>query len=66
MCFSSQVESALVEHAKVAEAAVVGVPHSIKGECLYCYITPTEGTEWSKDLQTELVCKGVEADRTCS
>lgn len=40
---TAQVESALVEHPNVAEAAVVSVPHKIKGECLYCFVTPKDG-----------------------
>lgn len=37
---TAEVESVLTEHSKVAEAAVVSRPHAIKGECLYCFITP--------------------------
>ncbi|KAE8736667.1 hypothetical protein FOCC_FOCC017878 [Frankliniella occidentalis] len=40
---TAEVESVLVEHASVAEAAVVSRPHPVKGECLYCFITPNEG-----------------------
>ena len=40
---TAQVESVLVEHKKVAEAAVVAAPHKVKGECLYCFVTPKDG-----------------------
>ena len=39
---TAEVESALVEHAAIAEAAVVAHPHAIKGDCLYCFVTLTE------------------------
>jgi acetyl-CoA synthetase len=47
---TAQVESALVEHPKVAEAAVVSIPHKIKGECLYCFVTPIDGARSFKCL----------------
>ena len=40
---TAQVESVLVEHKSVAEAAVVAAPHVVKGECLYCFVTPKDG-----------------------
>lgn len=51
---TAEVESALVAHAKVAEAAVVGYPHDIKGQGIYCYVTLMEGEETSDDLLKEL------------
>lgn len=42
---TTSVESALVEHKAVVEAAVVGHPHRIKGECLYCFVTLKEVSE---------------------
>ncbi|XP_063260734.1 acetyl-coenzyme A synthetase, cytoplasmic isoform X1 [Prinia subflava] len=51
---TAEVESALVEHAAVAEAAVVSHPHSLKGECLYCFVTLREGHEFTKNLTDEL------------
>uniref|UniRef100_H3CMY8 Acetyl-coenzyme A synthetase, cytoplasmic n=1 Tax=Tetraodon nigroviridis TaxID=99883 RepID=H3CMY8_TETNG len=51
---TSQVESALVEHEAVAEAAVVGRPHPIKGESLYCFVTLTQGVTYSRALEAEL------------
>ncbi|SIO02463.1 acetate--CoA ligase [Vannielia litorea] len=51
---TAEVESALVAHAKVAEAAVVGYPHSIKGQGIYCYVTLMNGVEPSEDLKKEL------------
>jgi len=51
---TAEVESALVAHAKVAEAAVVGYPHDIKGQGIYCYVTLMEGEEYTDELRTEL------------
>ena len=52
---TAEVESALVSHAKVAEAAVAPMPHDIKGQALYAYVTLKEGVEPSDDLKKELV-----------
>ena len=52
---TAEVESALVLHEKVAEAAVVGYPHDIKGEGIYAYVTLMTGEEPSEDLKKELV-----------
>jgi len=51
---TAEVESALVAHAKVAEAAVVGYPHPIKGQGIYCYVTLMNGVEPTDDLRKEL------------
>ena len=51
---TAEVESALVAHPKVAEAAVVGYPHEIKGQGIYCYVTLMGGEEYTDDLRTEL------------
>jgi acetyl-CoA synthetase len=51
---TAEVESALVAHGKVAEAAVVGYPHAIKGQGIYCYVTLMGGEEPSDELRTEL------------
>ena len=51
---TAEVESALVAHPKVSEAAVVGYPHEIKGQGIYCYVTLMSGEEPSDDLRTEL------------
>jgi acetyl-CoA synthetase len=51
---TAEVESALVAHAKVAEAAVVGYPHDIKGQGIYCYVTLMNGEEPSDELRKEL------------
>jgi acetyl-CoA synthetase len=48
------VESALVAHPKVAEAAVVGFPHDIKGQGIYCYVSLMSGESPSDALRTEL------------
>ena len=52
---TAEVESALVAHAKVAEAAVVGYPHDIKGQGIYAYVTLIAGEDPSEDLRKELV-----------
>ncbi|MDD9929261.1 MAG: acetate--CoA ligase [Rhodospirillaceae bacterium] len=52
---TAEVESALVAHDQVAEAAVVGYPHDIKGQGIYAYVTLNVGTEPSDDLRKELV-----------
>jgi len=52
---TSDVEGALVSYAKVAEAAVVGYPHPIKGTGIYAYVTLNDGVEPSDDLKKELV-----------
>jgi len=52
---TAEVESALVSHDKVSEAAVVGYPHAIKGQGIYCYVTLMEGEEGSDELRKELV-----------
>jgi acetyl-CoA synthetase len=51
---TAEVESALVAHPKVAEAAVVGYPHVIKGQGIYCYVTLMSGDEPSDALRLEL------------
>ncbi|QEP44831.1 acetate--CoA ligase [Ectothiorhodospiraceae bacterium BW-2] len=52
---TAEIESALVLHAAVAEAAVVGFPHDIKGQGIYCYVTPVAGVEPTDALKKELV-----------
>ncbi|MBG0809575.1 acetate--CoA ligase [Methylosinus sp. H3A] len=52
---TAEIESALVAHEKVAEAAVVGFPHSIKGQGIYAYVTLMGGVEPSERLRKELV-----------
>jgi acetyl-CoA synthetase len=52
---TAEIESALVAHPKVAEAAVVGYPHDIKGQGIYAYVTLIASEEPSEDLQRELV-----------
>jgi acetyl-CoA synthetase len=52
---TAEVESALVAHTKVAEAAVVGYPHPIKGQGIYAYVTLKAGQASSEDLRKELV-----------
>ena len=51
---TAEVESALVSHPKVAEAAVVGMPHEIKGQGIYAYVTLNANEEGSDELRTEL------------
>jgi acetyl-CoA synthetase len=52
---TAEVESALVLHEQVAEAAVVGYPHEVKGQGIYCYVTTNAGVEGSSSLEAELV-----------
>jgi acetyl-CoA synthetase len=52
---TAEVESALVLHPKVAEAAVVGYPHDIKGQGIYCYVTPMANIEPDEQLRSELL-----------
>ena len=52
---TAEVESALVLHEKIAEAAVVGCPHDIKGQGIYCYVTPMLGVKPDDILRAELV-----------
>ncbi len=52
---TAEIESALVLHGKVAEAAVVGYPHDIKGQGIYAYVTLMAGEEYTDELKTELV-----------
>ena len=51
---TAEVESALVAHPAVAESAVVGYPHEIKGQGIYCYVTLMEGQEYTDELKVEL------------
>ena len=52
---TAEVESALVAHPKVSEAAVVGYPHDIKGQGIYCYVTLMAGEQGDDDLRKDLV-----------
>jgi acetyl-CoA synthetase len=52
---TAEIESALVLHEAVAEAAVVGMPHAIKGQGIYAYVTTVVGAEDTDELRRELV-----------
>ena len=52
---TAEVESALVLHDDIAEAAVVGFPHDIKGQGIYAYVTPMQGVEPTEELRQELI-----------
>jgi acetyl-CoA synthetase len=52
---TAEVESALVAHPKVAEAAVVGMPHEIKGQGIYAYVTLRIGFDYTDALKKELM-----------
>lgn len=52
---TAEVESALVSHPSVAEAAVVGYPHEIKGQALYVFVTVNEGVKKSEELKKDLI-----------
>ncbi len=51
---TAEIESALVSHPQIAEAAVVGMPHKIKGQAVYAFVTPNTGVEQSPELLAEL------------
>ena len=51
---TAEIESALVSHPKIAEAAVVGIPHAIKGQAIYAYITLNAGEEPTPELYNEV------------
>ncbi len=51
---TAEIESALVAHPKIAEAAVVGIPHNIKGQAIYAYVTLNHGEEPTAELYTEV------------
>src|SRR5262249_60597186 len=55
---TAEVESALVAHPKVSEAAVVGYPHDIKGQGIYAYVTLMAGEHPSEGLRGELIARG--------
>uniref|UniRef100_A0A8C2ZBF3 Propionate--CoA ligase n=1 Tax=Cyclopterus lumpus TaxID=8103 RepID=A0A8C2ZBF3_CYCLU len=55
---TAEVESALMEHKSVSEAAVVGRPHPVKGESLYCFVTLTDGVTYNRTLEAELKKQG--------
>ena len=52
---TAEVEAALVSHDKVAEAAVVGVPHAIKGQAMYAFVIANTGVDKSEELKNELI-----------
>lgn len=52
---TAEIESALVLHEGIAEAAVVGAPHDIKGQGIYCYVTPMAGVEGTDELKKALI-----------
>ena len=52
---TAEVESALVLHDSIAEAAVVGYPHDVKGQGIYAFVTPMNGTEPNDELKKELL-----------
>jgi acetyl-CoA synthetase len=60
---TAEVESALVSHPKVAEAAVVGFPHDIKGQGIYAYVTLIAGERESEELRKELDRPRAQRDR---
>lgn len=51
---TAEIESALVSHPKIAEAAVVGIPHSIKGQAIYAYVTLNHGEDPTPELYTDV------------
>ena len=64
---TAEVESALVLHKNVSEAAVVGYPHDIKGQGIYAYVTLMTGENYTDDLKKELVnCKICNRPNSCT
>ena len=55
---TAEVEAAMVEHESIAETAAVSTYHSLKGECIYCYIVLKEGKRYSKELEFDLKQQG--------
>ena len=58
---TAAVESAIISHSSIAEAAVVSHPHPVKGETLYCFITPKQGVDFNDELVKEIKQKGKES-----
>ncbi len=52
---TAEIESALVGHPDVAESAVVGYPHELKGQSIYAFVTLNSGVEKTDDLKKDLV-----------
>jgi acetyl-CoA synthetase len=52
---TAEIESALVSHEAVVEAAVIGIPHEVKGQAICCFVTLNEGYEGTEDLKKQLV-----------
>jgi acetyl-CoA synthetase len=52
---TAEIESALASHEAVTEAAVIGIPHEIKGQTIYCFVTLKEGYEKTDDLKKRLI-----------
>ena len=52
---TAEIENALVLHDKVAEAAVVGFPHNLKGQGIYCFVTPMNNIEVNDTLKHDLI-----------
>jgi acetyl-CoA synthetase len=52
---TAEIESALVSHSKVSEAAAIGLPHELKGHAIYSYVILSRGIEGNKQLAQELI-----------
>lgn len=63
---TAEVEAALTEHPAVAEAAVVSRPHDVKGECLYCFVTVKNSSEFNHTVVEELKKMGEALDTGCT
>lgn len=62
---TAQVESAIVEHKAVAEAAAVSSPHPIKGECIYCFVVLKNGYHFSPEIEKDIKERGNESVCVC-
>ena len=56
---TAQVESAIVEHKAIAEAAAVSSPHPIKGECIYCFVVLHNDYEFTPELEKDIKDRGM-------
>ena len=62
---TAQVESAIVEHKAVAEAAAVSSPHPIKGECIYCFVVLKNGFQFNSEIAKDIKERGKECWADC-
>ncbi len=59
---TAELEASLAQHASVVEAAVVGMPHALKGEGIYAYVVTREGVDWSDGMEIGKLKSQIRAD----